>query len=71
MDYKTIIKDNNITSHADLQRYLADISNCKYYYSYLENAKGELERYGLLSKCELVEFDGVSRYYECVKPSEF
>jgi len=71
MDYKTIIKDNNITSHADLQRYLAHISNCRYYYSYEYYVKDELERYGILDVCELVTFDGISRFYECVKPSEF
>ena len=61
---KQIIIDNNITSHDELDKHLAKISNCKHYWSYPYDVKDEPRLAELLSKCVVIEFDNVKRYYE-------
>ena len=61
---KQIIKDNNITSHKQLQRYLADISDCKHYWDYSTGVEESMVRAGIFDICVLITFDGESRWYE-------
>lgn len=61
---KQIIKDNNITSHKELDKYLSKLTGDRHYYSYDLDKRDELERVGLLKSCVIIEFNGVQRYYE-------
>jgi hypothetical protein len=59
-----IIAEQQITSHKELDKYLAKLTGDRYYYSYPLDIKNELERVGLLEYLVIIEFDGVKRYYE-------
>ena len=61
---KQTIAKYNITSHEQLDKKLAEISNDRYYYSYDYDIKDEPRLASLLSKCVVVEFDGIKRFYE-------
>lgn len=61
---KDIIKQHNITTHKELDRYLAELSGCKYYWSYAIGMEEGMERAGIFDKCVLITLEGITRYYE-------
>ena len=61
---KQTIAQYNITSHNELDEYLAEISADRYYYSYDYDIKDEPRLASLLSKCICIEFNGLKRFYE-------
>ena len=64
INIQAIIKDNNITTHKQLQKYLYKLSNGLHYWHYELYKHDILDDIGMLGICELVELEGVEMYYE-------
>ena len=67
INIQKIIKDNHITTHDELQRYLYNLSNGLHYWHYEIWKRDILKEIGIGDKVELVELEGDKLYYEVVE----